>query len=127
MLAVALEIAVFIVWASWCVPRVWLSFQPPFSQLSFSSQDTDWSYGQHLPYGNGSIVFLDLPEVHGFGLSLFHGPYWTCFFGCVLWSCCYLAPSKVVWVVELCKDRTLLADPCLAKVPQEVCIGVGLC
>ena len=27
---------------------------------------------------------------------------------------------------ELCKDRTLLADPCLAKVPQEVCIDVDL-
>ena len=29
-------------------------------------------------------------------------------------------------MVELCKDRTLLADPCLAKVPQEVCIDVDL-
>ena len=93
----------------------------------FSSQDTDWSYGQHLPHGSGSIVFADLPEVRGLGLSLFHAPYWTCFFGCALWSCCYLAPSKVVWVVGLCKDRTFLADPYLAKVPQEVCIGVGLC
>ena len=29
-------------------------------------------------------------------------------------------------MVELSKDRTLLADPCLAKVPQEVCIDVDL-
>ena len=26
--------------------------------------------------------------------------------------------------VGLCKDQILLADPCLAKVPQEVCIDV---
>ena len=31
-----------------------------------------------------------------------------------------------MWEVGLCKDRTLLADPCLAKVPQEVCIDVDL-
>ena len=30
-------------------------------------------------------------------------------------------------MVGLCKDRTFLADPCLAKVPQEVCIDVDLC
>ena len=28
--------------------------------------------------------------------------------------------------MRLCKDQTLLADPCLAKVPQEVCIDVDL-
>ena len=29
-------------------------------------------------------------------------------------------------MVGLCKDRTYLADPYLAKVPQEVCIDVDL-
>ena len=31
-----------------------------------------------------------------------------------------------MWVVGLCKDRTLFADPCLVKVPREVRIDVGL-
>ena len=38
----------------------------------------------------GCIVSADLPEVHGLGLSLFRGPYWTRPFGCDLWNCCLL-------------------------------------
>ena len=29
-------------------------------------------------------------------------------------------------MVGLCKDQTPLVDPCLAKVPQEVCIDIDL-
>ena len=60
-------------------------------------------------------------KVRGLGHFLSLGPYWSCPFDDVLWSCCCLAPSGVVWVVGLCKDRILLVDPYLAKVQQGVC------
>ena len=47
-------------------------------------------------------------------------PLWLCSLELLL-SCSFRG-----WEVRLCKDQTLLADPCLARVPQKVHIGVDL-
>ena len=114
-------IAVFAGQASWCALRAWHSFQLQFFRVSFSFQDTDWFCGQHLPHESDRTVSAGPAKVRGLSLFLFLGPCWTYPFDGVLWSCCCLAPSEVVWVVGLCKDRILLVDPYLAKVQQGVC------
>ena len=81
MLSVVFEIVVFAGWANWCAPQVWLSFQPPFSQVFSSFRDTDWLCGQHLSHENGRIISVDPPEVHGLSPFPFRGLCWTCLFG----------------------------------------------
>ena len=114
-------IAVFAGQPSWCALRVWHSFQLPFFQVSFSFRDTDLFCDQHLPHESDRIISAGSAKVRGLGLFLFCGPVGPPPFDGVLWNCCCLAPSEVVWVVGLCKDRILLVDPYLAKVQQGVC------
>ena len=122
-------IAVFAGQASWCALRAWHSFQLQFFRVSFSFQDTDWFCGQHLPHESDRTVSAGPAKVRGLVLFLSLGPCWTCPFDGVLWSCCCLVPSGVVWVVGLCKGRILLVDPCLAKVQQGVYtdFAIGVC
>ena len=98
----------------------WLSRRSVFA-------NTDRSCDQHLSPESGRIVFARLPEVRGLGLFLFRGPCWTCFFGWTLWSCCYLTPSKVVWMVGLCRDQVLLADLSLGRFHRKYILMLLIC
>ena len=114
-MAVEVGIVVFAGWASWCAPPVWLSFQLPFFQVSFSFRGTDLFCDQHLPHESDRIISAGPAKVRVLGLFLFLGPCWTCLFDDVLLGCCCFAPSEFVWVVGLCRDQILLFDPYFAR------------
>ena len=69
------EMVVLVVWASWCAPQVWLSFQLHSLKSFFFFRDIDWLCDQHLSHESGRTIFGGLPEVHGLGLFLVLGLY----------------------------------------------------